>query len=602
MELERLMAPPPITAQINEAKGWIVLKSAFVDSELVSDIPGAGFVGKGQDYWHVPLTWVSAVCLTNTFGNRITFEDKLAQWLVDEYEYRIEPVTKLRTGEGEEFVTDEMLDQFDALIPAERSPVTPVKRRYQVSGALLLATAKRFLLLDEQGTGKMTEIALTLSLYPETLPALIVSPNSTLYTWRRELAVFGVDSIVMDASISAAQRRKLMEQLGSGEGPQVLILGYGLLSKHSRVAPYGNTPLSDDHRKSKELNQIPWATVCADEAHYAKSPKTVQTRALWAVSANAEYRWALTGTPVESSPLEMWSLLHFVDPVAWPSSVKARDRWVDWYENFLGFTEIKGIRKDRADEWRRVTEIYWRRKAISGLPPLRSEIRYCELKGKQLKAYKDMERQLMAETGENDIVLFAQNHMVKAGRLKQMAQSAVEVEVLGQNDDGEDEIEVHMVEPSPKLDLMEETLESLEGIPLLVWFHSVKLMKLARARLDAKGVKYAVIDGSMKNKDRDAAAQSFQNGDVDLILLSVSAAAEGITLTRAPGRITVDRHWSLIKQDQKDRRNERIGSEIHDYLFEIDLVTKDTIEEKQLEDELEKRKIRDQVISPKSVS
>lgn len=594
--LESLMAEPPIKLDIvlNRIRA---LNTKPVHNDRLIEIPGQKFVGKGKDYWTFPLTWVSLVCLTQSF--RVEMSDELAKWANDHYEGYIEPIMQLRQGEGEQIVTDELLEQINELLPPERSALEPVKRRYQVSGPLLLATAKRFLLLDQQGTGKMTQTATAFKLYPDTLPALIVAPASTLYTWQRELEIFGHPSRILDGGV--ADRRKAFKAFENGE-TEILICSYGMLPKHSRVAPYGNIALSDDHRTPKELNEIPWATVCADEVHRAKSPDAVQTRALWAVSNRAPYRWGLTGTPIEGSPLDFWALLHFIDPEAWPSSVKFRDRWCDQSPNFWGGMEVHGIREDRAEEWRYVSEYTWRRKISEGLPPRDIEYRFCELKGKHLKAYNDMEKQLMAEVGESDVVLFAQNHMVKAGRLRLMAQAAIDVEVIGTDDDGNDLIDVTPIDPSPKLDLFEDTLQDFDGTPLIAWFMSVKFMRLAQARLDKKKVPYVVVDGTMNAKSRDQAVQSFQNGEVDLILLSVSAASEGVTLTRAPIAIDVETPWSGIMQDQKGFRNWRIGSEIHDKIQSVVLVTKGTIEEKQLLDHEEKMRQRDQVIAPDATS
>jgi SNF2 family DNA or RNA helicase len=599
MALDDLMAMPPFSATIH--LGRIVLKGTqFVHSDMIASIPGSKFHGKGQDYWSLPLTWQSVVLLLEIFPEVVQLEEDLIAWTHDEWNNRIEPCTRLRTGEGEEFVTDELLESVAQLCPPNRSPIEPVKRRYQVSGAFLLATAKRFLLLDEQGTGKMTEGGLTLSLYPDTLPALIVSPASTLYTWERELSLFGLKAVILDGD--ASKRRKIFESFESDDPPQVLICSYGMLSKHSRVAPYGNKKLTDEQRRPKELNGIEWKTVLADEVHRAKDPKADQTRALWGVSANAEYRWGFTGTPVEGSPEDFWSLLHFIDPDAWPSKTKFIDSWCDSWTNWFGVLEVHGIRPDRAEAWQKVTEWMWRRKLAENLPPLEPEIRYCELKGKQLKAYKDMERQLMAEVGENDRVLFAQNHMVKAGRLLQMANSGVDVEVEIDEETGEENVIVTPIEPSPKLDLLMDTLKDYSNVPVLIWFDKTKLMDLAKARLDAKGIPYVSIDGTMNAKARDKAVQSFQNGEVDRILLSVSAASEGITLTRAPVSIVVQRHPSLILNDQKDRRNLRIGSEIHDKITVIDLITRGTLEEDQLQSLEAKRAIRDGVIRPDATS
>ena len=589
--LEVLMAPPHTQASIYN--GHIALKTSFAHSTRAPTIPGARFVGKGQDYWKVPLSWTSVVCMVNTFKGKLDMSDELVAWINAEWENKVSVCNKLRTGNGEEFVTDELLDQFDALIPPERSPKTPVDRRYQVAGALLLATAKRYLLLDQQGTGKMTQVAMALSLYPSTLPALIVAPASTLYAWQKELAVFGVDCVVLDGS--AAQRRKKIAEVEAEGGPQVAVCSYNVVWRHSRVAGYGNIKLSDDHRTPKELNEIPWATVVADEAHKITKPHAVQTRAVWAVSDRAQYRWATTGTPVEQSPLDFWALLRFVDPVSWPSKTDFQDRWVDYEENWFGGIDVHGIRDEALPEWRQVTEWMWRRKMSTGLPPVENEVRYCELKGKHLKAYQDMERQLMAEFGEE--VLFAPNHMTKRQRLIQLASSMIEVET----DTETGEIVVTPIEPSPKLDLMMDTIEDFEGMPVLLWFSSTKFMDLARTRLSDAGIDHGVIEGKMSAKARHDVVERFQNGDLDMVLISVGAGAEGITLTRAPVSIHVQRPDSSILEDQKKYRNVRIGAD-HDQMWHVDLVTKGSAEEKQMEDQIKKVQVRDQVIDPNATS
>lgn len=597
MALDEIMAMPSFKADVY--LGRIVLSGTqFVHADAITTIPGSKFHGKGQDYWSLPLTWVTIVLLLEVFPD-VEIGEALAQWATEEWENRIGPCSQLRSGEGEEIVTDELLSAVAELCPPTRSPIEPVKRRYQVSGAMLLTTARRFLLLDEQGTGKMTMGSMALAMYPDTHPALIVAPASTLYTWERELSLFGVSAVVLDGT--ADKRRKALATFDSDDPPSVAICSYGMLAKHSRVAPYGNKKLTEDHRTPKELNFIDWNTVIADEVHRAKDPDSVQTRALWAVSSNAEYRWGFTGTPVEKSPVDFWSIMHFIDPVAWPSKVKFIDSWCDSWTNWYGILEVHGIREDRAEAWRKATEWMWRRKLAEGLPPLDNEVRYCELKGKQLKAYKDMEKQLMAEVGDDASVLFAPNHMVKTGRLLQLANSYIETDATI-NDDGEEEIEVTPIEPSPKLDLLMDTLKDYEGVPVLLWFDKTKFMKLAQDRFDKAGIPYVSIDGTMNAKARDAAVQAFQNGQVDRIFLSVAAASEGITLTRAPVSIVVQRHPSLILNDQKQRRNLRIGAESHDRLIEIDLITKGTIEEDQLEALAEKRQVRDGVISPDATS
>lgn len=597
--LDDLMEFPEIKASI--ALGKIALPHSNAVTDWVVDMPGAKFVGNGRDYWTLPLSWTSLLCLRFTFGDSLVMSDDLLAWANMHWESVVEPCINLRTGDGEAVVDDSLLERFNKLLPSSRSALD---RRYQVAGALLLTTAERFLLLDEQGLGKMTQGATALSLWPETRPALIVAPASVMYSWRRELDVFGVEATILEGT--APQRRKVFEKFDAENG--VLITSYGMLSKHSRVAGYGDIKLSDDHRTPKELNEIPWATTLGDEIHRAKNPHAVQTRALWAASSTSRYRWGMTGTPIESTPLELWALLHFILPEEFTGSGKFRDRWLQYHENWFGVQEIDGIRQDRKEEYEKVTQLRWRRKMAEPgkLPPFRVETRYCELKGKHLTAYKAMAKQLMAEVPgatEDITVLFAENHMVKSGRLLQLANSMVEAEELQRAEDEEGpRYEVTPILPSPKIDLLIDTLQDFEGTPLIVWFDSRKFMDLARQQLDKAGYVYSYIDGTRNAKQRDEAVQQIQDGTVDMILINVSAGSEGITITRPPVAIYAQRSFSSIKNWQSKYRNLRIGSEEHDEILHVNLICRDTIEEDQHEMLADKERIRDDSISPNALS
>lgn len=596
--LNDLMEFPEIKATI--ALGKIAVPHSNAVSDHMILMPGQNFVGNGRDYWSLPLSWTSLLCLRYTFGDALVMSDELLEWANQYWDTVVEPCMNLRTGNGEALIDDSLLERFNKLIPSSR-PV--LERRYQAAGALLLATAERFLLLDEQGLGKMTQGATTLSLYPETRPALIVAPASVTYSWRRELEVFGIESTILEGT--ADQRRKLFDKFDQDNG--VLITSYNLLSKHSRVAGYGTIKLTEDHRTPKELNEINWATVCADEVHRAKDPHAVQTRALWAASERARYRWGMTGTPIEGNPLEFWALLHFILPEEYSSSVKYTDRWLNHHENWFGVMEIDGIRPDRKDEYEKVTQWRWRRKMIEpgSLPPLRIENRYCELKGKHLTAYNAMNKQLMAEVPglkEDVTVLFAENHMIKHGRLLQLANSMVSAEELEQVDDNDPRYEVTPILPSPKIDLLLDTLPDFEGTPVIVWFDGLKFMNLAREQLDKAGYKYVYIDGTRSTKDRDEAVQAIQNGESEIILINVQAGSEGVTITKAPVAIYCRRSPSSIKNWQSLYRNYRIGSEIHEEILHVNLICKGTIEEAQPEMLVDKERIRDDSISPDALS
>lgn len=568
-----LMATPTIRIELDDDPNrFRISGGTFMHKDRISSIPGSRFVGGGRDYWTIPRTWPAMKVAVRLFPRTVEWSPESAQWANDLWSTVIEPAMMLRnTGAKQEWV-----DAVSKTLPPGILP-----KAYQVAGALFLATAKKAMLFDDQGTGKMTQTALTLSLYPDTLPALIISPKSVVYTWRSELAKFGIDAVVVDGS--AAERRKQFEDFASGD-TKVLITSYALVSKHSRVSGYGTIKLTEEQKQHKELNQTAWATVVADEMHRIKDPQSVQTRACWAARDGARYVWGLTGTPIESNILDLWALLHFIDPVEWPSKTKFLDMWVLTAPQYFGGIEILGLQPDTAEEFRDLTEWHWRRVLKDdSLPDKAYDIRNVKMDAKSLKAYNDMKKQLMAELDSDGTfeVLFAANHMVKTGRLKQMASSVIKID---------DQDNIRMVEPSWKLDVVEDTMADYEGQPTIYWFDNRDLLHMFEERLRHRGVAFESIHGDITGQDRATAVKHFQDGDVNHILITYGAGSEGITLTRAPVAFRVQRPWSSTQDQQAPDRNHRIGSEIHERITYVDFVTMGTVEEDQrarLEEKME---------------
>lgn len=560
-DLDKIMTKQ-MTISLDGDDKFIIKGTDFAHRDRLVQIPGARFVGRGNDYWTVPRTWVSAHMLRRLFPDSYFFTTDAAQWLSDKWTAQIEPALALR-NEG---AKPEWVEYVRSISPANRQP-----RDYQVSGALFLATARRAALLDEQGTGKMTQTALALMMYPETKPALVIAPKSVTWTWQIELRRFGIESIVIDASDSADKRRKMLNDFDPEVTP-VCIVPYSLLSKHSRVKGYGKIALSENDREVKELNHIPWQTIVADEAHRIKEPTNVQTRAAWAVSERAPFRWATTGTPTEADIVDLWSVLHFLDPVEWPTRTGFIDNWVQHWTNYFGVMEINGLRPDTEAEFRELTDWHWRRVEKEGLPDRTESDVFGILSAKERKVYKDMEKKLMAEIGGDGWtdVLVADNHAVKAGRLMQACNATIEFDA----DDN-----VRMIEPSSKLDLLKDRLEAHSGKPTILWFKNRDLLHLQEQRFTKAEVPFVSIHGDITGKARAEAVETFQNGDVDFILITIAAGSEGITLTRAPLSIYVQREYSRILHSQSKDRNHRIGSEIHDGIEIEYLIMKDTVEE-----------------------
>lgn len=471
---------------------------------------------------------------------------------------------------------------------------------YQRSGVAFLVKSRRALLADPPGTGKTAQLIRTLQVLQEMgenpFPALVVCPNSLkLSTWARELSTWAPEISTQVVDGDAAKRRK---QLASGA--DVLIMNWEAVRLHSRLAGYGTIALTDKDKAAKELNEIGLRTVILDEAHKAKDPTTAQTRAVWAVLHEAEFRFLASGTPVAQDVGDLWALCHGIEPVWFPAKTKYLDYFADTSLNPFGGLEVHGINAIHQDEFFKIVDPLMRRipkeAALPHLPPvLPVQVRHTAMSAKQKKAYDEMERDMIAQL--NDL-LVAPNFLSRLIRLNQFACAYGEVvpgvrrerqEVWRDGELTEQMVEVATADlklstPSSKVDDLVELLEELgDDEPLVVAAVSRQLIELAAERLKKLKVSFGLITGAQSQYERDQAVQRFQNGQIRVIMLTLGAGAEGITLTRSRTMLFMQESYSEIQNMQARDRVHRIGSERHDAIRIIKQVTPGTVEERREE-------------------
>lgn len=565
-----------VELQLNDASDRIVIRSGYVDKERIKGIPGARWNAR-DSVWQVPLSVPSATILQAEFGPRIVADAQLVTAL---------GVLTSKRSEALSLARNPMALDYVPTAPADER-----LRPYQRLGVDWLLTAETGLLGDEMGAGKTAQVVSALEAAPEKGPFLIVCPKSVLWTWQREIATWSESIVPVVASGSVAKRRKAFKAVADGDA-NTLLIGYEALRSHTRVAPYGSIRLKrceacgglpgevtetrcETHLK--EANEIPWAAVILDEAHRAKDAQALQTRAAWWVAhqPSVRYRWALTGTPVANEVTDLWSILHLIDPVAWPAKTTFLDRWVNMVPDPWGGMQVLGIKPERFDEFHALVDPYILRRTkamvLPDLPPKVRVTRTCELTPKERKAYVEMRDELITilEDGSD---LMAVNPMVQVGRLLQLANSTMIADPISGA--------ATPVDPSTKLGLLEETLDEIsETESVVVWFAHRKLLHLAEARLEKAGKHFVSFHGEMADHDRALAEQSFQAGNVRLMLLTIGAGKEGITLTRASTQVYVQRTWSLIDDLQSQDRLHRPG-QLADKVTIIDLIAEDTVEER----------------------
>ena len=555
----------------------IELHSPMQAKDLIKTLPGSSW-DRENKCWTVPLAWTSCIGLRAVFGQGLEIGPRLSQWAFDERRTRIDPSLAMR----------EELDAAgdEDLLPHQRADVA------------FLTMAERALLLNQVGTGKSASVIRSVATLArrgeDVFPMLVVAPNTVKGTWVREIDRWWPEDlpkpVVSVASGSATQRRKALNP----DAADIYIVHWEALRLHSRLAPYGSIALkrckacggmgSVEERAcqvhERELNEIPFRTVVADEAHRCKNSKSLQTLALRGATGDARYRFALTGTPIANSPLDLWSLLHWVDPREWPAKSKWQDRLIDFTFNIWGGVEVRGIKPDAEGEFHSTVDPRMRRmlKSVVApfLPPVVYERRDVPMQPKQRKAYQQMEDHLVAQLDGG--MLIAANPMVQVGRLTQLASANGEIEV----DPATGEPKVVLTDPSNKIDAFMDDLEDFGGQPMIVFAQSKQLINLLSQHMTKKGLVHGMITGDVPSDVREQVIKDFQGGTYDYVLLTIAAGGEGITLTRAGIAVFLQRSWSPIQMEQALARNHRIGSEQHDSILRVDYVTPDSIEDAQM--------------------
>lgn len=555
-------------------EGRIALATEYREKELVKLVPGSKWDTAAQSWW-CPLSWASCVQLRGVFGAELQVGQNLAAWVANELETRIRPCLDLRTATDAE----------------DLSSLLTVLKPFQRAGVKFLATAKRGLIADEMGLGKSAQAIAALEISPDSYPALVVCPNSMKFAWAEEFSKWAPGRRVVVIDGGAVARRKQIALCRDGEA-DVLVVNWEGLRSHTRLAGYGQLALDDKEKEDKELNEVPFRTCVADEAHKAKDPRSKQTRALWAVSADCEYRFGLTGTPIANSPEDAWSLMRFLEPAEFPGKTKFIERYGAESWNVFGFMSITGVKPDTAEELFKIIDPRFTRRlkaaVMPELPPKTYATRYVQMGAAQKKAYEQMRKEMLVELDGG--ILLATNPLMKTTRLVQFASASGKLET---SPSGEEKL--ILTAPSCKVEALEEIAAELGGASAIVFAESRQLIELATARLLKDGYKVCQITGGVPAYERQQNVAAFQAGDTQFIMVTLGAGGEGLTLTAAKTEIFLQRSWSAIKNAQaEDRAYGRI-SDAHGVNI-IDIITQGTIEERVHEVRKEKGDIAEEIL------
>jgi len=446
------------------------------------------------------------------------------------------------------------LDRAVALDPTPPVTLTAELRPYQLEGYRWLRRLGCWgvggCLADDMGLGKTVQTLAVLLDRIDSGPALVVAPTSVGFIWEREAERFA--PTLRLTLYRETDREEFLSEIGAGD---VVVSSYGLVL-----------------RDVAKLAEIRWGTLVVDEAQFIKNSETKTAQAMRRI--DADWRLALTGTPLENHLGELWSLFRTISPGLFGS-------WERFRERFAAPIERKRDLERRRALSRVVRPFILRRTKSEVLDelPERTEVELIvELSVPERKLYEDTRLRVLVELAKliDDDRDPRFQVLAALTRLRQLACHPKLV------DDS-------WTRGSAKLALLLETVEELrEGRHrALVFSQFTQHLALVREALDERGCSYQYLDGQTPAKERARRVDGFQRGEGELFLISLRAGGTGLNLTAADYVLHLDPWWNPAVEDQATDRAHRIGQTRPVTVYR--LVAKDTIEEQILRLHAEKR-------------
>jgi superfamily II DNA or RNA helicase len=427
-------------------------------------------------------------------------------------------------------------------------------RPYQAEGVAWLQHLREHgaggILADDMGLGKTLQTIAHLVVEKEsgrmTRPSLIVVPKSLLGNWQRELKKFAPDLRV--CSLAGSRRSERVKDI---EHSDVVITTYPLLI-----------------RDSGHLSERQFHYLILDEAQAIKNPKSQSCAAV--KSLKAEHHLCLTGTPVENHLGELWSLFDFLMPGFLGDSERFRVKYRTPIERSGNQAVLESLRHVVAPFiLRRMKEHVARE-----LPPKTQIVRPIELEGDQRELYESIRvaahgevRNLIRKKG------IAGSTILILDALMKLRQVCCDPRLVSSS-------AALNVQSSAKYQLFFDLLELQlsQGRRVLVFSQFTRMLALLSAGLRERDIAFAELTGATQNRERQV--DRFQQGEVDVFLISLKAGGTGLNLTRADTVVHYDPWWNAAAQSQATDRAYRIGQT--QPVFVYDLIVSGSVEERML--------------------
>ena len=435
-------------------------------------------------------------------------------------------------------------------------------REYQIAGfdwlTRLAANNLGGILADEMGLGKTVQTLAFLRAHQGDGPALVVCPTSLVTNWENEARKFTPElkTLVLEGAARAAR-------FSSIANVDMVITSYALL-----------------RRDIDTLREFNFSTAVLDEAQHIKNPETENAQAAFALRAT--HRFVLTGTPMENSVRDLWSIMNF----ALPGYLGDRKDFRERYELPIARGSAPDVQRRLS---RRLQPFLLRRRkrdVAKDLPEKIEQVVPCTLTSDQRAAYDALLREIQQGLGSSgkNANAGAQRMKMLTGLLR-LRQVCCDLRLVG----------IDKGEASAKLDLLDELLEEpIDGEHrVLVFSQFVSMLHFIRERLEKLEIQFCYLDGSTKR--RQEIVDRFQSDSaIPVFLISLKAGGVGLNLSAADTVIHFDPWWNPAVEAQATDRAHRIGQTR--VVTAYKLITRDTVEEKILKLQEKKRAAIDAAI------
>lgn len=389
---------------------------------------------------------------------------------------------------------------------------------------------------------------------------LIIAPASLVYNWSNEIQRFAPELTAKMVTGTAAERRQILAEADSED---ILLTSYDLLK-----------------RDISEYEGYKFRCEIIDEAQYIKNANTQAAKAVKEVQA--DFRLALTGTPVENRLSELWSIFDYLMP-----------GFLYSYKKFREEVEIPAVQNSDEDAMKRLQKMIrpfvlrrLKKEVLTDLPDKLEENMFVQLTGEQQKLYDAHVKRMMLMLDKQSEEEFKTSKITILAELTKLRQICCDPSLIF-TDYKADSAKVDMC-----LNMISNAVES--GHKILLFSQFTTMLDHLAKRLEEEKISYYMLTGSTSKEKRAQMVENFNTDDTQVFCISLKAGGTGLNLTAADIVIHFDPWWNLAVQNQATDRAHRIGQKNVVNVYK--LIVKDTIEENILKLQEKKRELADQIL------